>query len=165
MAFDPNAKEYDGEEYQLWHEGWHLVCVQSVEHQTSQSGKPMLHVTYEHIDPFRENQLIGTKLDYQFYMLDPSSKAIRFYAKLCRAVDPSIGPHDLDDIDFQRDRLEGMPLSIRIVHEKTTWDGKPRTRARARGHRQLTSREIARLKEAYGDDLVPPEVSNDEVPF
>lgn len=166
--FDPNAADWDNPgEKTVWPEGKHLVVVASAKTKTSGGGKPMVEIRFESIDP--ESPFYKQEMpDWQFYLVDGSAQQ-KWYAQLCRSIDPKMEVHDPEDQSDLNRLLYNKPLVVRVEHEENEWQGKKRIRLRVRAHRGFKPEEEKLLRAAHGGDLVPNaddyNKDEDDVPF
>lgn len=151
IQIDPQDKSY-GKPGPL-NPGSYLAMISDAEFKMSSSGRPMVVVYFQIIEP--ESEHIGKTTDKQFYMLD-QKKSTAWYVDLCRAANPQLGRHNPSQPGVLKKELCYMPLRIRVEMEDEEWEGNNYKRARVRGHYPLTEEEEDILERQYGEYMVPP---------
>lgn len=155
--FDP-SQEYDGNDNGLTKtglvtQGVHLAIACRLEYGMSKSSKyPRVEIAFEVIGP--NDPDTGNIVPFQYYSL---KKEARWkFGQFCKAVDPECPPFNAANPD-ELGEMWGKPLAIKVQHYQ---DRNPNTgqyvkRERVIRHRAINERELAYLRAAYGDSLVP----------
>jgi hypothetical protein len=152
--FNPNDSSFDklSLSYSPFPEGTHLVFISDATAYTSNGGSKAVEVEFTVHDPASKAR--GRVLRFQRYWT--SDKAISRLVKLCRACARKVEAFDLHNEDEIRDALLDQIMVIQVRHKQETYNGKDQTKVEADNVRQATPVELARLREEYGETMLPP---------
>jgi hypothetical protein len=133
-------------------EGRHLVFISEAGLHISKNGKPAIEVTFDVLDPNSASH--GKRLRWVKYWT--STPSLWRLANLCRACHTKIGPFDMSSEVSIKEALLDQILAITVTHKKEDYNGKEKLRIEPEKHEQITPDEAARLREEYGDTMLPP---------
>jgi hypothetical protein len=152
--FNPFDNSYDklNLEYTPFPAGRHVTFISEAILHESKTGKKAVEVTFTVHDPASPNK--GKTLKFQRYWTSPN--AIWRLANLCRCCHQKVEPFDISDENKVQSALLDQIVVIDVKHSKEVYNGKERTNVDVDRHFVLTSEETSRLREEYGDSMLPP---------
>lgn len=171
MEFNPQGSKTG--DYDEWgsgdftppSEGWHILQVVECERTQSSTNREMIKLRAKVI--LSDDEASEGRSVFENFILEPE-----FFGKLsslCMAVDPEMvqasacdGRFEGDDSGLDLDEQASLdyhilrqPFRARIYHKKEMYKGEKTIKAQVGKYETVRQEDAERLREKYGDNLVP----------
>jgi hypothetical protein len=153
--FDPSSSDYDSKSF-LVPEGKYLAMITEAVAKKTAKGDDMVVLEFDIIEPGSDH--VRSKIKFQNYVL--SQKAAWRFAQVCRAIGQTT-PFDARSDEALWNVLGYQPIAIDVTVEDNEYKGKVTQQNRVDAVFPLSEPDRDRLRNVYGEDLVPVSYADD----
>ena len=157
--FNPNDNKFDklDKVFEPFPAGRHLVFISDAKPHAAKSGSEAVEFEFTIHDPGSASR--GESL--RFARFWTGDKSLWRLARLCRSCSTPVSAFDPRDARSVEDALLDRILVIEVEHKTEVYEGKQRQKVEVSNTYTPSQSELTRLREEYGDSMLPPVADDD----